>query len=189
MPWEGSSRWPLRNSRFRLTGSPPGSVRRPRPADLRRRAAHRRVPPLGPRGRRGCAPVPRALPRHGDRPPARCRGDGPPAPGRARALGAAARPGGRAGRLGPRAACRRLRLHQLPRTRRRLLPRRGPRGHAAHGAGAACRGGTPLATTSPRRPSSSGPRRCTPPATRRAHPRRSQERRHHLLRRRRHERG
>ena len=66
-------------------------------------------PVLGPRRRRRCAPAARPLSRHGDRPPHRCRGDGPPAPGRARPLGAAARAGGRAGRLGPRAAARRLR--------------------------------------------------------------------------------
>ena len=55
------------------------------------------------------APAARPLPRHGDRPPARCRGDGAAAPGRARPVGAAARAGGGAGRLGPRSAARRLR--------------------------------------------------------------------------------
>ena len=54
------------------------------------------------------------------------------------AVGPAARPGGGPGRLGPCAAAGRLRVPELPRARRRLLPRRGPRVDAAalarHGA-------------------------------------------------------
>ena len=73
--------------------------------------------------RRGAA---RALPRPRPGPPGRRRGDRPAAPGRARHLGQPARPGGRPGRLRPRAARGRLRLPDLPRARRRLVPRRRP---------------------------------------------------------------
>ena len=69
---------------------------------------------------------PRLLPRHGAHPPHRHRGHRAPAPRRARHLGPAARPGGRADRRRPRAAPAGLRLPDLPRARRRLLPRRRP---------------------------------------------------------------
>ena len=70
------------------------------------------------------------LPRHVDRASHRHRGHRAAAPGRTRPLAAAARPGGRPDRLGPRPARRRLRLLQLPRARRRVLPRRRARRHA-----------------------------------------------------------
>ena len=59
-------------------------------------------------------------------PPDRQRGHRPAAPRRARHLGPAARPGGRADRLRSRDAPAGLRLPDLPRARRRLLPRGRP---------------------------------------------------------------
>ena len=66
------------------------------------------------------------LPRHGADPPDRRRGDRAAAAGRARHLGLAAGPGGRADRLRPGDAAAGLRLPHLPRARRRLVPRRRP---------------------------------------------------------------
>ena len=62
-----------------------------------------------------------------DRAPPRRRGHRAAAPGRARPLAAARRPGGRADRLRAGAPRRRLRVLQLPRARRGLVPRRRPR--------------------------------------------------------------
>ena len=70
--------------------------------------------------------ITRPLPRPGPHPPHRHRGHRPAAPGRARHLGVAARPGGRPDRLRPRAAPPGLRLPDLPRARRRLVPRVDP---------------------------------------------------------------
>ena len=85
--------------------------------------------------------LPRALPRPRPRPPGRRRGHRPAAPGRARPLGQPARPGGRAGRLRPRAAARRLRLPDLPRARRRLVPRRRPAAACSGSSAASTNGG------------------------------------------------
>ena len=91
--------------------------------DPRRRPSRRpRVRPGGRRRRRREAPG--AVRGHGRRAPLRHRGRRAPAAGTARAVAAAAGPGGRADRLRPRAAQRRLRVQQLPRERRRVLPRR-----------------------------------------------------------------
>ena len=79
--------------------------------------------------RRGAA---RLLPRPGPRAPLRRRGHRAAAPGRARPVGQPARPGGRPGRLRPRAAPPGLRLPDLPRARRRLVPRGRPGQPARH---------------------------------------------------------
>ena len=106
------------------------------------------------------------LPRPGPGPPHRPRGDRAAAAGRARHLGLAARPGGRADRLRPGADRRRHGLPDLPRARRGLVPRRRP-GEAARPVPRrrATAAGTPRSTTSTCTRSSSAPRPCTPPAT------------------------
>ena len=73
--------------------------------------------------RRGPA---RLLPRPRPHPPRRRRGHRAAAPGRARHLGQPARPGGGPGRLRSRDAPAGLRLPDLPRARRRLVPRGRP---------------------------------------------------------------
>ena len=74
----------------------------------------------------------RAVPRPGAGAPRRRRGHRAAAPGRAGPLGQPARPGGGADRLRPRPARRGLRLPDLPRARRRLVPRRRPAEPARH---------------------------------------------------------
>ena len=77
-----------------------------------------------------------------------------------------ARPGGRPDRRRPRAAPPGLRLPDLPRARRRLVPRRRPAATcSACSAGSTTAAGTPTRTTSASTRSSSAPRPCTPPAT------------------------
>ena len=124
---------------MRSTRVPPQRFRaRPR-GGLRTRPAGRRPradPAADAGGRTGRAPRlrlrrhrrgrARPLPRHGAHPPHRRRGDRAPAARRARHLGPAARPGGRPDRRRPRPAPAGLRLPDLPRARRRLVPRRRP---------------------------------------------------------------
>ena len=74
----------------------------------------------------------RAVPRPRPRPPHRHRGNRAAAPGGARALGQPARPGGRADRRRTRAAPAGHGVPDLPRARRRLVPR----GRSADAAGA-----------------------------------------------------
>ena len=69
----------------------------------------------------------RLLPRPGPGPPAGRRGHRAAAPGRAGHLGQPARPGGRPGRLRPGARAAGQRLPDLPRARRRLVPRASTR--------------------------------------------------------------
>ena len=118
-----------------------GATAAGRSAGPGRAAWHRGTHPAPhPRGRAGRAPrLPAgphrrrdhgAVPRPGPGPPDRHRGDRAAAPGRAGHLGLAARPGGRADRLGPGAAAAGHGLPDLPRARRRLVPRRRP-GEAA----------------------------------------------------------
>ena len=119
--------------------------------------------PLDDLGRRDPRPLPR--PRAG--PADRRRGDRAAAAGRARHLGVAARPGGRAGRLRPRAAPRRHGLPDLPGARRRLVPRRRPAAPARSLPRRQPRRlGPEGAATSTSTRSSSAPRPCTRPATR-----------------------
>lgn len=122
--------------RPRRRATPRGSRHRPAP-DADGGAAERRpVRRVGLRHRP--RPAARPLRGHGGHPPHRRGGHRSPASGRARPLAAAARPGGLPDRLRTRAALRRLRLLQLPRARRRLLPWRRTRRSAArvarHGA-------------------------------------------------------
>ena len=108
----------------------------------------------------------RAVPRPGPGPPGRPRGRRTAAAGRARHLGLAARPGGRPDRLGPRPDRRRHGLPDLPRARRRLVPRRRP-GQAARALPRRQprRLGSRRSTTSTSTRSSSAARPCTPSAT------------------------
>ena len=98
-------------------------------------AAHPRRPARRQRGRRRLRPLRRGpdrrgharpLPRPRPHPARRHRGHRAAAPGRARHLGVTARPGGRPGRLRPGDEEAGLRLPDLPRARRRLVPRRRP---------------------------------------------------------------
>ena len=135
-----------------------------------------------PRGRAGRPPrllgrlhrrgVPRALPRPGARAPARRRGDRAAAPGRAGHLGRLL--GQEAAQVGSGRALRDRRhgLPDLPRARRRLLPRRRPAAcRSACSAASTTAAGTRTRPTSTCTRSSSARSRCTPPATRWASPR------------------
>jgi hypothetical protein len=112
-----------------------GDQRRGRGADP---AAHprRRTGALAPvrqvrRGRRRRSAA-RPVPRHGAGAAGRPRGERHAAPGAARHLGPAARPGGRADRVRPRPQGERHGVPQLPRARRRVRARgrhEGPAGH------------------------------------------------------------
>ena len=146
-----------RRPRARPAAHPRGRAGRAPRLLLRRRPERRRARPSDPR----------LLPRHGADPPHRRRGDRAAAPGRARPLGPAARPGGGADRLRPRAAPAGLRLPDLPRARRRLLPRASTRSACSACSAASTRAaGTRTRTTSTCTRSSSARRRCTRPATR-----------------------
>ena len=126
---ERASRGPCREERVRAR---PRRGLRTEPGRRRPRAG----PAADPRGRAGRAPRlllrPRRrgdqgpVPRHGADPAHRHRGHRAAAARRAGHLGPAARPGGRADRLRPRAAHAGLRLPDLPRARRRLVPRHRP---------------------------------------------------------------
>ena len=97
-------------------------------------------------------------------PPVRPGGHRAPAPGPAGPVGAAARPGGRPGRLRPGRPAQRLHVPHLPRARRRPDPRRDLpqllRCSAASPTAAGTRGKTTSTSTRWCWP----PRRCTPPA-------------------------